>query len=551
MSYQVLSLKLRPQRFDEVVGQTHITRTLQNAIGLDRVAHGYIFSGPRGVGKTTTARILAKVLNCKNPQENNPCGTCINCTEITQGSNLDVQELDGASNRGIDEIRDLREAVKYPPNNGKYRIYIIDEVHMLTGPAFNALLKTLEEPPPHVIFIMATTDSHKVPATILSRTQRFDFKHISVNEISDYLSKILESENINYDKDGIHLIAQKAGGSLRDSLSLLDQTIAYASDALDLETIRDVLGVIKENVFLNIVQTIEKRDHKNVIHQLSQLMDSGFAISDFISGFNEYLRNCMIQKTGESGKLNLSENSTNWLQIDCQFSTADFLRMLDLSLQFESKLRFLQQPQISLEALFIKLSMMDSSVDIVSLLSGDTPGAISVKKPEPKKSSTTAEKKTSPTNTAEPENVPLTEKNPVVGSPVLAPKTQTISEPKPDAIKPLTLEDFRNNWSKIIEGLEKKNSKISHFLEEAKLTDFDGNQLLIELINGHRFHLKTLEKDAEQIASVINDKLGQKISIKFHIQENNEDKPEKKKPESAEHPLFMKVLETFDGEIIR
>ena len=551
MSYQILSLKLRPQRFDEVVGQMHVTRTLQNAIGLDRVAHGYIFAGPRGVGKTTTARILAKVLNCNNPVENNPCGTCINCIEITRGSSLDVQELDGASNRGIDEIRDLREAVKYPPNNGKYRIYIIDEVHMLTGPAFNALLKTLEEPPPHVIFIMATTDSHKVPATILSRTQRFDFKHISVNEISDYLSKILESENINYDKDGIHLIAQKAGGSLRDSLSLLDQTIAYASDALDLETIRDVLGVIKENVFLNIVQTIEKRDHKNVIHQLSQLMDSGFAISDFISGFNEYLRNCMIQKTGESGKLNLSENSTNWLQIDCRFSTADFLRMLDLSLQFESKLRSLQQPQISLEALFIKLSMMDSSVDIASILSGDAPGTISVKKPEPQKSSTTTDIPPSPANTAEPENVPLTEKNPIVESPVLAPKTQTIPEPKPEAIKQLTLEDFRNHWNKIIEGLEKKNSKISHFLEEAKLTSFDGNQLLIELINGHRFHLKTLEKDAEQIASVINDKLGQKIRIKFHIQENNEDKPEKKKPKSAEHPLFMKVLETFDGEIIR
>jgi len=515
---------------------------LENAIGLDRVAHGYIFSGPRGVGKTTTARILAKVLNCKNPQENNPCGTCINCTEITQGSNLDVQELDGASNRGIDEIRDLREAVKYPPNNGKYRIYIIDEVHMLTGPAFNALLKTLEEPPPHVIFIMATTDSHKVPATILSRTQRFDFKNISVNDISDYLSKILESENINYDKDGIHLIAQKAGGSLRDSLSLLDQTIAYASDALDLETIRDVLGVIKENVFLNIVQTIEKKDHKNVIQQLSQLMDSGFAISDFISGFNEYLRNCMIQKTGESGKLNLSENSINWLQIDCRFSTADFLRMLDLSLQFESKLRFLQQPQISLEALFIKLSMMDTSVDIASILSGDGPATISVIKPDLKKSL--------PANT-QPEDVPLTEEKPVVESPDLAPNNQTVSEPKPKAIKPLTLENFRNHWNKIIEELEKNNSKISHFLEEAKLTSFDGNQLLIELINGHRFHLKTLEKDAEQIASVINDKLGQKIRIKFHIQENNEDKPEKKKPESAEHPLFMKVLETFDGEIIR
>ncbi|MCH2445071.1 MAG: DNA polymerase III subunit gamma/tau [Candidatus Marinimicrobia bacterium] len=551
MSYQVLSLKLRPQRFDEVVGQTHVTRTLQNAIGLDRVAHGYIFSGPRGVGKTTTARILAKVLNCKNPKDNNPCGTCVNCTEITQGSNLDVQELDGASNRGIDEMRDLREAVKYPPNNSKYRIYIIDEVHMLTREAFNALLKTLEEPPPHVIFIMATTDAHKVPATILSRTQRFDFKHISINDISEYLKQILESENIKYDTDGIRLIAQKADGSLRDSLSLLDQTIAYASDALDVETIRDVLGIIKENVFLNIIQTIEKRDHKEVIHQLSQLIDAGYAISDFISGFNEFLRNCMIQKTGESAKLNLSENSLNWLQTGCRFSTADFLRMLDLSLQFESKLRFLQQPQISLEALFIKLSMMDASVDIASILSGEVPKTISVKKPESQKPSITTENPDSPLVQTEPIDSPQpTENNPVTEK-LTTPTPPVVSEPVPQQVRNLTLEDFNNSWTEIIEGLEEKNSKIAHFLEEAKLSSFDGKQLLIELVNGHRFHLKTLEKDAEQIASVINDKLNQKIRIKFHIQENNEEKPEKKKPESAEHPLFMKVLETFEGEIIR
>jgi len=551
MSYQVLSLKLRPQRFDEVVGQTHVTRTLQNAIGLDRVAHGYIFSGPRGVGKTTTARILAKVLNCKNPKDNNPCGTCVNCTEITQGSNLDVQELDGASNRGIDEMRDLREAVKYPPNNSKYRIYIIDEVHMLTREAFNALLKTLEEPPPHVIFIMATTDAHKVPATILSRTQRFDFKHISINDISEYLKQILESENIKYDTDGIRLIAQKADGSLRDSLSLLDQTIAYASDALDVETIRDVLGIIKENVFLNIIQTIEKRDHKEVIHQLSQLIDAGYAISDFISGFNEFLRNCMIQKTGESAKLNLSENSLNWLQMGCRFSTADFLRMLDLSLQFESKLRFLQQPQISLEALFIKLSMMDASVDIASILSGEVPKTISVKKPEPKKSTIPTESSISSPVQTEPIDSPQpTENNPVTEK-LTTPTPPVVSEPVPQQVRNLTLEDFNNSWTEIIEGLEEKNSKIAHFLEEAKLSSFDGKQLLIELVNGHRFQLKTLEKDAEQIASVINDKLNQKIRIKFHIQENNEEKPEKKKPESAEHPLFMKVLETFEGEIIR
>ena len=552
MSYQVLSLKLRPQRFDEVVGQLHVSQTLQNAIGLDRVAHGYIFSGPRGVGKTTTARILAKVLNCVNPIDNNPCNTCSNCNEITQGRNLDVQELDGASNRGIDEMRDLREAVKYPPNSGKYRIYIIDEVHMLTGPAFNALLKTLEEPPPHVIFIMATTDAHKVPATILSRTQRFDFKHISINDISDYLIRILESEKIKYESDGIRLIAQKADGSLRDSLSLLDQSIAYASNGLNVETIRDVLGIIKENVFLNIVQTIEKADHKEVNNQLYLLLDSGFAISDFINGFNEYLRNCMIQKAGGSSNLNLSEESLNWLQSGCRFSTADFLRMLDLSLQFESKLRFLQQPQISLESLFIKLSMMDASVDITTILSENFNQDLQENNPiAPKNSNRNINTDIPEAQNDSEEQTQAIKNNVKTENTNEATPSSSVSEPVNELVKGLTINDIKKSWPDIIQGLEENNSKIAHFLEDAKFTDFDGKQLLIELVNGHRFHLNTLEKDAEQIASVMNEKLHQKIKIKFHMQNTNEERPKQKTPESAEHPLFMKVLETFKGELIR
>ena len=550
MSYQVLSLKLRPQRFNEVVGQDHVTRTLQNAIEMDRVAHGYIFSGPRGVGKTTTARILAKVLNCENPENNNPCGTCVNCTEITKGSSLDVQELDGASNRGIDEIRELREAVKYPPNRGKYRIYIIDEVHMLTGPAFNALLKTLEEPPPHVIFIMATTDAHKVPATILSRTQRFDFKPISNNDISDYLVQILEQENKRIDGDGIHLIAQKASGSLRDALSLLDQVIAYASDSLEVETVRDVLGVIKENVFLNIIQTIEKGDNKEVINQLNQLIDTGFAISDFINGFNEYLRNCMIQKAGNIGKMNLSDDSLKWLKTDCRLTTTDFLRMLDLSLQFESNLKFIQQPQISLEALFIKLSMMDTSIEIAHILSGKEPEKIPAKKPntntqsESKVEPITAPIQSKPVDTPKPQ---VNESNP--DKPDLTAKTSAIAES--EAVQKLTLESITNSWEAILAELEKKNSKIAHFLEGAKLCSLDGSELLIEIVNGHKFHLKTLEKDTQQIETVMNTILNQKIKIKFHIQEKSEKEPEKKDSDKIEHPLFMKVLETFEGEIIR
>ena len=549
MSYQILSLKLRPQRFDEVVGQIHVTRTLQNAIGLDRVAHGYIFSGPRGVGKTTTARILAKVLNCVNQQNNNPCGSCTNCIEITQGSNFDVQELDGASNRGIDEIRDLREAVKYPPNSGKYRIYIIDEVHMLTREAFNALLKTLEEPPAHVIFIMATTDAHKVPPTILSRTQRFDFKPISINDISNYLTKILEKEKIKYDLDGIHLISQKANGSLRDALSLLDQTIAYSIDELDVETIREVLGVIKENIFLDIIKSIEQKNNQNVINQLNKIIDEGYAISDFICGFNEYLRNCMLYKTGDAGKTKISDDSTNWVKA-CHFTISDFLRMLDLSLQFESNLKFIQQPQISLEALFIKLSMMDSSVDIAQILGGEEQGNIPVNNPELKQKEIYQDTTNTVSDQSKANNIEEhLDTKPVTEKPDIKSDISAVSKSEP--IANITFKDIKNSWSEIISTLEEKNSKIAHFLEEVKLSSFDGKQVLIELINGHRFHINTLEKDVKIIESIMTDILQQQINIKFHIQESSGEKPEKNKSDNAEHPLFMKVLETFEGEIIR
>ena len=250
MAYEVLARKWRPQVFQDVVGQEHVTQTLMNAIKADRLAHGYLFSGARGVGKTSVARILAKAINCVEGEPGIPCNKCHSCLEITSGSSVDVQEIDGASNRGIDEIRELRENIKYMPSSSRFRVYIIDEVHMLTLPAFNALLKTLEEPPPHVKFIFATTEPHKVPVTILSRCQKFDFKRISFGQIVQQLEKIAAEEKISISKSGLALLARAAEGSMRDAESLLDQVVSFTGPKVEDQHITEILGLIDRTLVL-------------------------------------------------------------------------------------------------------------------------------------------------------------------------------------------------------------------------------------------------------------------------------------------------------------
>ena len=516
MSYKVLSRKWRPQQFDDVIGQNHITKTLQNAIQKNRVAHGYLFSGPRGVGKTTTARILAKTLNCENTKNNNPCNKCENCENITKGICLNVQELDGASNRGIDEIRELREAVKYPPSNGKYRIFIIDEVHMLTKEAFNALLKTLEEPPAHIIFIMATTDDHKIPITIKSRTQKFDFKLISKEEILKLLINILNNEKISYD-DGINQITQKANGSLRDALSLLDQVIVYADEALDEETIRNVLGIIKENSFLNILILIQEKNNKELTKIINQILDEGYSISNLISGLNDFIRNCMLYKSNDSKTYDLSENSINWLKLKCQFDIQNIIEILDLTLKFEAKLKQITQPKIGLELLMMKLIFNHGIKNEINTIENENINDEPIIK-----------------------TIDIEKKEPVI-----------LSDSKSNDSIELSLDHVINRWHDFIKKLEEKNSKLSHFLEDSKLKSVNNEKIVIELLNGNRFQQDSLEKDIDQIENVFNQVFSKKIEIEFFLNENLNKTDPMKKNEKREHPLFDKVMEKFDGEIIR
>jgi DNA polymerase-3 subunit gamma/tau len=261
MTYIVLARRWRPQQFNELIGQEHVSKTLANAIETGRIAHSYIFAGPRGIGKTTTARILAKALNCEKGPTPTPCDACSPCQSIIKGNSLDVLEIDGASNRGIDEIRNLRENIRFTPSQGKYRIYIIDEVHMLTKEAFNALLKTLEEPPKHAIFIFATTEIFRVPATILSRCQRFDFKRIAINTIIDQLQRICAAENIQVEADALLQIAKKADGSMRDAQSILDQIISYSGEQISSAQVSTALGIINRNSF----QVQRERRQRDII----------------------------------------------------------------------------------------------------------------------------------------------------------------------------------------------------------------------------------------------------------------------------------------------
>ncbi len=372
MSYQVIARKYRPQVFDDVVGQRLITETLKNAILNDRVAHGYIFSGARGVGKTTTARLLAKALNCAAGPTVTPCGQCDSCREIAAGNSVDVVEIDAASNRGIDEIRELRENARYLPARDRNKIFIIDEAHMLTTEAFNALLKTLEEPPPRTLFILATTEAHKLPTTIQSRCQHFAFRLLDYGEILARLEWVRSQEKVQADEGSLAAIARSAEGSVRDALSLLDQVIAACGAKLEAARVRQILGVTPSELFEELMLAIDAQDGKRALELTGRLTAEGYDLAHFCGEFARYLRDLAVAKScgAESPLLQVPrEERTRLERLAKPFGEEDLARFFQIVLRAQSEMRYALDPRLNLELALLKLVYTKKLAPLETLLS--------------------------------------------------------------------------------------------------------------------------------------------------------------------------------------
>ena len=554
MSYIVLSRRYRPKSFNEIVGQKHVVATLVNALQSDRVAHAYLFAGPRGVGKTSMARILSKALNCQKGTTGTPCNKCSTCNSITNGNDIDVLEIDGASNRGIDEIRNIRQNVGYAPAVSKHKIYIIDEVHMLTKEAFNALLKTLEEPPEHVKFIFATTSPSRVPDTVQSRCQRFDFKNISIADISDRLAQICKSENIAAEEEVLQSIAKYARGGLRDSESILDQLASFCHEKITLRDVYDIFGVVSEEKLSGLINSFTEKKPELSIEIFHGIMEGGRDIEGFIDQLLLYIRDLLLvsvcKKENDtietvSGDLNLLRTQSS------SFSPETLMYMFQVISEAKTKTRDLLQQKIYLEVLFVKLATMEELKPLSSVLDKiegmkkmfegnieDTGKTISISK-------------TDVTAPAKPE---------IQAKPSHAHDSIALDKKiSPD-------KNLADTWNKAMIELQSKKKTTWAVLKNARISNIDGNDAIVEIPKNYLVHKERLEKPEEKriIDSCLEKVTGRKISVKIIVSENGfqatdrkssshgvvQEGRKKKLDDIKNEPMVKKAVEFFDGSIV-
>ncbi len=510
MSYLVLARKYRPQTFDEVYAQNHITNILKNAIELDRIAQAYLFTGPRGVGKTSLARIYAKSLNClKNGPTATPCNKCQNCREITSGISTDVLEIDGASNTGVDDIRDLQKELMYSPTNSNYKIYIIDEVHMLSKNAFNALLKTLEEPPAKVIFIFATTEPHKILPTIISRCQRFDFKRIPTESIISRLKDICLKEGITAENEALFLIAKKADGSMRDAESLLDQVIAYSKDNIAYANVLTVFGIVSDNIFDEILENISLKNSAKIIKLLHSVLEKGNDVQEFLNGFLDYTRNLILIKIGIEVQTISTEKAKKISELSEKFSENDLLYLVQLLIKIKTDVKNSDNQILVAEMGFVKISKLAEMQSIEALLGkiedGATSEVVMVKEPE------YIHKNTQTTIVPE---LPKTIEKPTI------------------KVENLTIESWKNNKKVIVNKLKIMKAILANYFDSSKIGDISND--VIHFVVGSNLALGMLKKEKEIISKIISEHFGHSVRVEFSY--------EKKEIKNVE-PTFENIKE--------
>lgn len=501
MSYTALYRKFRPTEFSDVKGQDHIITTLQNQIKADRIGHAYLFCGTRGTGKTTVAKIFARAVNCEHPVDGSPCGECAMCRSIAAGTSMNVIEIDAASNNGVDNIREIRDEVAYRPTEGKYKVYIIDEVHMLSIGAFNALLKTLEEPPEYVIFILATTEVHKIPITILSRCQHYDFRRISIETISDRLKELMIEEQVEVEDKAIRYVAKAADGSMRDALSLLDQCIAfYMGQKLTYDHVLEVLGAVDTDVFSQLLRNIIRRDVPKVLDTVEELVMLGRELTQLSVDFTWYLRNLLLMKTSDNIEDVLDVSTENMQQLKEEagmIETDMLLRYIRIFSELSGQLKYASQKRVLLEVALIKLCTPAMEVDQDSLL--DRIRAVEEKLEQGIPASAVQEK------------VVYVNGDNAAASGKTAPKPEL-----PNAI-PDDVKEVVKNFRPIA---DEASGMIRTFLKKARLSLGGDNRLMIVMPGAMEAEVVGREDHRQELESLIENRIGKKVEVEVrHVEE--------------------------------
>jgi DNA polymerase-3 subunit gamma/tau len=542
MSYVVLARKWRPQRFEDVVGQPHVVQTLTNAISAERIAHAYLFSGARGIGKTSVARILAKALNCAQGPSPTPCNQCASCKEITESASMDVFEIDGASNRGIDEIRELRDNVRYLPSKSSYKIYIIDEVHMLTTPAFNALLKTLEEPPPHVIFIFATTEVHRVPITITSRCQLFDFRRIPAAEIVDHLRRISQEEDIHISEVSLRVLAREAEGSMRDAQSLLEQMMAFSGKTISDEDLLEVLGVIDRQDLLDTAAAIIEGDPVLCLETIERLYLHGHDLRRFCQELAEHFRNLLVMKMSNEPQKLVDLTEAELVELKEQADKADsstLQQFFHFLLRGEEEIRRSSNPKLVLEMSLLRLVQLPQVMDMDKVIS-------QIQKLEQRIATG-----------GQPKAEPYKSEQDLGQQRVSYSYNQT---KEGEAVAPKTVADSPLiKWQDLLEKMRQEKPALAPSLERVSVREPKPD--LIELdFNGHEFDYEMV-KERESFGllnRMAREIFGHEIKISLKAgdeeirreQRGKTDKQRLQQQKALKHPLVTEALEIFGGEIV-